>query len=91
MPKFPKQAEATRYIKNLLASRNIELEPGIIVLGEAEECQVFEHNRKCLAIDTKSGIWIGRSGGEWRQISSSCTVSAALQAVEYLIEVIYKK
>jgi hypothetical protein len=85
MPKFPKQAEATRYIKNLLSSRNIQIEPGIFILGEAEECQVFEYNRKCLAIDTKSGIWIGRSGGEWRQISSSCAVSTALQAIEFLI------
>ena len=84
MPKFPKQAEATKYIKNLLASRNIQIEPGIIVLGEAEECQVFEYRNKCLAVDTKSGLWVGPSGGEWRQISSSCTVSAALQAIEFI-------
>jgi hypothetical protein len=86
MPRFPQQAEATRYIKNLLASRHIELEPGILTIGEAEECQVFEYNRKCLAIDTRSGIWIGPSGGEWRQISSTCTVSSALQAIEYLLK-----
>ena len=86
MPKFPKQAEATRYIKSLLASRNIEIEPGILTIGEAEECQVFEYNKKCLAIDTKSGIWIGPSGGEWRQISSSCTVSSALEAIEFLLK-----
>ena len=45
MPKFPKQVEATTYIKKLLASRNIQIEPGIIVLGEAEECQMFEYGR----------------------------------------------
>jgi hypothetical protein len=39
-----------------LSRRHIELEPGISTIGKAEECQVFEHNRKCLAIDTKSGI-----------------------------------
>jgi hypothetical protein len=86
MAKFPKQAEATNYIKSLLGSRNIQIEPGILTLGELEECQVFDYNRKCLVIDTKSGLWIGPSGGEWRQISSSCTVGAALQAVEFLIK-----
>jgi hypothetical protein len=85
MPKFPKQSQATNYIKNLIASSNIQIEPGILTIGEAEECQVFEHNRKYLAIDTKSGIWVGPSGGEWMQISSSCTVGAALEAVEYLL------
>ena len=86
MPKFPKQAEATKYLKTLLASRHIELEPGIIVLGEAEECQVFEFNKKCLAIDTKSGIWIGPSGGEWRCIDRTCTVGSALQAIEFILK-----
>lgn len=52
MPRFPKQAKATRYIKSLLTSRNIRIEPGIIVFGEAEECQVFEYRNKCLAVDT---------------------------------------
>ena len=84
--KFPKQEQATTYIKNLLSGRNIQLEPGIVILGEAEECQVFEHRKKCLAIDTKSGIWIGPSGGDWRQISSSCTVSSALEAIEFLLK-----
>ena len=87
MPKFPKQAEATRYIQNLLASRNIKLEPGIVVLGEAEECQVFEYNRKCIAIDTKSGIWIGHKGKEWRCIDKTCTVGSALQAIDFLTSI----
>ena len=86
MPKFAKQAQATRYIRNLLASRGIELEPGILIIGEAEECQVFEYNRKCLAIDTKSGIWIGASGGDWRCIDQACTVGSALQAIEFLLK-----
>ena len=84
MPKFPKQAEATKYIKNLLTSRNIQIEPGIIVFGEAEECQMFEYRNRCLAIDTKSGLWVGQSGGKWRQISNMCTVSASLEAIEFL-------
>jgi hypothetical protein len=86
MPQFPKQAEATKYIKNLLISRNIHIEPGIIVFGEVEECQMFEYNNKCLAVDTKSGLWVGPSGKEWRQIASTCTVSSALQAIEFLLK-----
>ena len=86
MPKFPKQAEATRYIKNLLNSRNIGIEPGILTLGEAEECQLFEYNNRCIAVDTKSGLWVGHLGGDWRHISSSCTVSAALTAIEFLLK-----
>lgn len=86
MARFPKQAEATKYIRNLLASRKVELEPGIIVLGEAEECQVFERKKRCLAIDTKSGLWIGRKGGEWRCIANACTVSSALEAVDFLLK-----
>ena len=48
MAKFPKQAQATNYIKNLLASRNIELEAGILTIGELEACEVFEYGGKCL-------------------------------------------
>jgi hypothetical protein len=86
MAKFTKQAQATNHIKSLLASRNIQIEPGIIVFGEAEECQVFEYNNCCLAVDTRSGLWVGHLGGDWRQLSSSCTVSGALQAVEFLTQ-----
>ena len=86
MAKFTKQTQATNYIKSLLASRNMQIEPGVIVLGEAEECQVFEYHNRCLAVDTKSGLWVGQLGGDWRQIANSCTVSGALQAVEFLTQ-----
>lgn len=81
--RFPKQSQATNSIKNLLSGRNIRLEPGIVIIGEAEECQVFEYGKKCLAIDTKAQIWIGPKGGDWRSLGE-CTVSTALQAIDYL-------
>jgi hypothetical protein len=84
MGKVPKQVEATRYIKNLLASRGVELEAGIVLVAE-EGWQVFEYHQKCIGIDPSSCIWVGKSGGEWRQISKECTVSAALEAIEFLI------
>ena len=79
-----KQEEATRYIKNLLASRSVNIESSISLIGECD-WQVFDYKRKCLAIDPNAGIWIGMSGGKWKTLGS-CTVSNALQAVEFLIQ-----
>jgi hypothetical protein len=77
-----KQTQATRYIKNLLASRGVNIESGISLIGECD-WQVFDYQRKCLAIDPNAGIWIGMSGGKWNPLGK-CTVSNALQAVEFL-------
>jgi hypothetical protein len=78
------QTEAAKYIQDLIASRNLQIEAGIVLVAE-EGWQVFEHNQKCIGIDPSSCIWVGQSGGEWRQISKECTVSAALEAIEFLI------
>lgn len=80
--KFPKQAEATRYIKNLLTSREISLEPGIVLIGE-DPWQLFDYQDKCIGIDTSAGLWIGHSGQDWKSLGT-CTVSNALQAVDFL-------
>jgi len=79
-----KQIEATRYIKNLLASRGINIESGISIIGECD-WRVFDYNRKCLAIDPNAGLWVGMSGGKWNNLGS-CTVSNALQAVDFLVK-----
>jgi hypothetical protein len=84
MAKFPKQAEATRYIGNLLEGRRVKTESGISEIG-GEPWQVFEYNGKYIAIATNGSLWVGLSGGEWRCISDTCTVSSALQAIEFLI------
>ncbi len=76
-----KQIEAARYITNLLARRNIHIESGILLIGECD-WQVFDYKRKCLAIDPNAGLWIGMSGGKWNPLGT-CTVSTALQAVEF--------
>ena len=78
-----KQIEATRYITNLLASRGVHIESGISLIGECD-WRVFDYNRKCLAIDPNAGIWLGRAGGKWNTLGT-CTVSNALQAVEFLV------
>jgi hypothetical protein len=76
------QSEATKHIKDLLASRGLKLEPGIILVAE-EGWKVFEYGERCIGIDPSSGVWV--SGESWRFIASPCTVSAALEAIEFLI------
>lgn len=39
MAKFPKQVQATNQIKSLLASRNIELEAGILTIGNSKSAK----------------------------------------------------
>ena len=82
-----KQIEATRYIKSLLASRGVNIESGISLIGECD-WQVFDYKRKCLAIDPNAGVWVGMSGGKWNPLGT-CTVSNALQAVEFLTKTVF--
>ena len=77
-----KQLEANRYITNLLASRGIHIESSISLIGECD-WQVFDYQRKCVAVDPTGGVWIGMSDGKWNSLGT-CTVSNALQAVEFL-------
>ena len=76
------QLEANRYITNLLASRGVRIESTISLIGECD-WRVFDYKRKCLAIDPNAGLWVGMSGGKWNPLGN-CTVSNALQAVEFL-------
>jgi hypothetical protein len=80
-----KQSQATKYIKNLLTSRGVEVNPGIVLIGE-EPWQVFEHNSRCIAIDFSGGVWVGMIGEKWECIATPCSVSGALQAIEFLTE-----
>lgn len=77
-----KQLEATRYIKNLLASRDLDVEPGIVLIGECD-WQVFDYQQRCIAVDPNAGVWVGLSGGDWKSLGA-CTVSNALQAIDFL-------
>ena len=45
---------------------------------------MFEYQDRSLAIDPSSALWVG-SGGDWKCVSPSCTVSGALRVVDYLI------
>lgn len=78
-----KQKEAAKYLQSLLKARRIEFESGILDVLE-QPCIVIEKGSKAIAVDPGSGIWTGEQG-KWRCIESSCTVSGALQAIEFLI------
>jgi hypothetical protein len=91
MRKFPKQAEATICIQGFLASRNLKIEPGIVLIGEDEPWHVFDHQGRCIGIAPSSGLWVGPSGGKWERISEFCSVGSALEAIEYLIHPIHIK
>lgn len=81
---MPKQKDAVKYIQSLLKARRIEFEAGFLDILE-QPCIVIEIGSKSIAVDPGSGIWTGEQG-KWRCIESSCTVSGALQAIEFLIE-----
>lgn len=79
------QSEAKNYVQSMLAGRGIRADFGIVEIGE-EPWQVFEYHERCIAIDPRSGVWVGPRGGEWKCIGPSCTVSTALEAIEALIK-----
>lgn len=77
------QEKATRHIQSFLKQRGVNVEPGIYLVAD-DAWQLFEYKEKCIAVDTNSGIWIGEVGSKWQCLSSTCTVSSAAEAVEYL-------
>lgn len=77
------QAQATTYIQNLLASRNLFIAPRTMTFNE-KEWTVFEHGDREIGIDPVSGVWIREKDDEWKCLATPCNVSGALQAVEFL-------
>lgn len=80
-----KQSEAVKHIKELLSNRGLNIPSKKLTLPDGQQWIVFEYRGRGLGIDTVSGIWTRESADkEWQCISMPCTVSGALQAVEYL-------
>ena len=79
-----KQKEAATYIQSLLKARRIDFDSGILDVLE-QPCIVIEMGNRHIAVDPGSGLWTGEQG-KWRCIEASCTVSGALQAIEFLID-----
>ena len=79
------QTEASNYIRNLLASRQLILTPRTMTL-EDKEWIIFEYKDRELKIDPASGLWIRKKDSDWKCLATPCNVSGALQAVEFLIQ-----
>jgi hypothetical protein len=78
------QSEGKAHIQHVLRNQGVETDVGIVVIAGVP-WEVFEYEMRCIAIDPDSGVWIGPSGGQWACIDKRCTVSSALQAVEFLL------
>lgn len=77
------QPEAAGYISAGLKQQGVELAPQNEQVAN-EDWLVFRRGTRSAGVDPKSGIWIALLGGEWRCLSEKCSVSAVLEAVEFL-------
>jgi hypothetical protein len=85
MGKQGKQTEAAIHIQELLNKGGYSITPRKITLEDSQHWTIFENNQRQIGIDSVSGVWVRESERhEWRCIAMPCTVSGAIQAVEFL-------
>lgn len=86
MPKS-KQDEAANHIRELLSQRKIDIPPRRLNLPDNQHWITYEYKGRQIGIDSASGVWVRESElADWRCVSMPCTVSGALQAVEFLAQ-----
>ncbi|MEN3331553.1 MAG: hypothetical protein V7641_918 [Blastocatellia bacterium] len=77
-----KQTEAVNHIQGLLRER------GFNILSRSIGNQhwiIFERRGRQLGVDSAAGVWIRESEeSDWRCLAIPCSVSGAIQAVEFL-------
>jgi hypothetical protein len=78
------QAEAANHIKELLSHRGFDIPRKKLTLPDNQEWIIFEYKGKQIGIDLASGVWIRIKDNDWRCIGMPCTVSCAIQAVDFL-------
>jgi hypothetical protein len=81
-----KQEEAASQIQSFLSNAGLNISPGKLTLPDGQQWIVFEHNGKQIGIDTASGVWVRVKDNDWRCVGMPCTVSCAIQAVEFLTQ-----
>ena len=74
------QTEAINHIKKLLRERGLEIPSQL----DSQRRVIFERNGKQLGIDSASGVWVREKEGDWHCLAKPCSVSGAIQAVEFL-------
>jgi hypothetical protein len=80
-----RQAEAANHIKELLSHRGFDIPRRKLTLPDDQEWIIFEREGKQIGVDTASGVWVRLSiHADWRCIAMPCTVSGALQAIDFL-------
>jgi hypothetical protein len=82
---YQKQREATRHIQTLLSNRGLNIPSRKLTLPDNQQWIVFDQAGRQIGVDTVSGVWVRASqSDDWRCLALPCTVSGALQAVEFL-------
>jgi hypothetical protein len=85
MGKLTKQTEAASTIRELLRQRGLDIPSRSMTLPDNQRWVVFKHNERQVGIDTAAGVWLQENDrSNWSCISMPCTVSGALQAVDFL-------
>ena len=80
-----KQTKAVSHIRELISQRKLDIPSHRLALPDDQQWIIFEYKGKQLGVDSASGLWIRESElADWRCISMPCTVSGALQAVEFI-------
>jgi hypothetical protein len=76
-----KQLEAVNHIQKLLIERGFNIPSSKLSNGWI----IFDYEGKQLGVDATSGVWVRSSElDDWRCFAKPCTVSGAIQAVEFL-------
>jgi hypothetical protein len=87
MPSKNKQAEAANHIRGLLMQRGLDIKSHRLTLPDNQQWVILEHEGRQVGIDSASGVWVRASiRHDWRCVAMPCTVSSALQALEFLVE-----
>ena len=86
MGKMNKQAEAANHIQKFLSSAGHSISPRKITSEDSRHWIIFELNQREIGVDSASGVWVRKSvKDDWVCVAMPCTVSGAIQAVEFLI------
>jgi hypothetical protein len=85
MGKSRKQAEAAGKIRELLLQRSFDVPSRKMRLPDEQQWIVFQHGERQIGIDTATGVWVRETiSASWKCIALPCTISGAVQAVEFL-------